>query len=1106
MANIRRETVGYQKFRTQALLSDGLLGVAREGGDLERKVAQGMFTVAGIAGNRADQEAERAGEKAGQADALAGAPGEATITGSAGSGYSTGLPGAPASTERSTNVSDKGLFDEFMNTVKGGGLTNPYALAAVAATGKSESGFSSKNVFGSWSDPSESGAAGTAGGALSWRAERLAKLRAFGKSGNQNPDIVTQAKFFLQEDPKLIERLNAARSPEEAQRLMNNAWQFAGYDRPGGEAARRINLANTFVSQFAGSETDPVQTASVAAPSADTGSPPLMMVGENIKGLVAPGNIDLAARPVVKNSDGTISTVRSMSFEDKDGKETLIPTVSPDGKILSNDDAIKLYRETGQHLGKFDSPDDATAYAKSLHTQQEKMYAKNAPVPSAASVAAPGVVETVEPVEIKPGKRGTFKPTDRNTVFGRAYDATGTRTYLQMLDSTMRTEISNVYEAAKNDPVELKKKLDALKVMHLDAQEGHVFDEIRPEYEVAFSRLTAPLLQQANRDASQRVELQNKADFLSRTTELETDIQRRTAAITPDNPMAAGDLTSAQDALDDHYDSAVAHGILDPVSAQKAKETSRRNTALSFYERQAENLPADKIATLREAMRSDFAAGELDGVDGDGWALLDTKLNALERSKRVEDRQAEGELTKRGNQFAARLASGFEVDPAELSKFMLDGNTAPGGAQIVNETLTKIDLARGLKDMTVDEGEKRVQDLQAKLGDNPSDEAVRVYGYAREILDTKKKLIDADPVVYVQNTDPKVRAAWEAVSAGGDPQAFSNALDITARAQEKLGIKSPKLLPKSVATTAVTQFKDATLPEDKRISAVTNIMFATSDSEQRKQIFDQLVTGGLDGFSEGAFDALDRGEPEAARRLFQAVMLDPTALPGKLPATPAKIDEAIQDRIMGTGSIGDVYYGLTGGAADNYLSAERDSKLITRAVQLRLKNGEDLNTAVDGVSRDLFGDVVAVSGNRNVNAQLLLPRDQDAKVVLDGLATLKPQVGEALKSSMAVPADMKISAGGRVLHDRVTANRREDILDQGFFRSAGDDFVFINPFTGSAIGGADGKPLTFKLDAVVNAGAKSRSEKAKEQTPQDLERQLLEDRAASFGTMGGARR
>jgi len=103
-----------------------------------------------------------------------------------------------------------------------------------------------------------------------------------------------------------------------------------------------------------------------------TALPSQYIVGTTPPGMLTQGNVDVANRPIVKNPDGSVSTVRSLSFNDN-GREILIPTVTDEGgepRVLSDDEAVEAYRKSGKHLGMFDTPENATAYAELVHQHQ----------------------------------------------------------------------------------------------------------------------------------------------------------------------------------------------------------------------------------------------------------------------------------------------------------------------------------------------------------------------------------------------------------------------------------------------------------------------------------------------------------------------------------------------------------------------------------------------------------------------------------------------------------------------------------------------------------------------------------------------------------------
>ena len=84
-------------------------------------------------------------------------------------------------------------------------------------------------------------------------------------------------------------------------------------------------------------------------------------------GPITPGNIDLKNRPVVKNEDGTSSTVLTTTIGEN-GKTILLPLIV-NGKKVDVKTATDHYHKTGEHMGIFKTEEDAEAYDQGLHNE-----------------------------------------------------------------------------------------------------------------------------------------------------------------------------------------------------------------------------------------------------------------------------------------------------------------------------------------------------------------------------------------------------------------------------------------------------------------------------------------------------------------------------------------------------------------------------------------------------------------------------------------------------------------------------------------------------------------------------------------------------------------
>lgn len=165
----------------------------------------------------------------------------------------------------------------------------------------------------------------------------------------ENDDLKEIARGLVMSEPLMVLGTLAAKGGQHIQDAYDTLKQHLS--TLGGQVEQKAKDVTTAVS-------------GAASKVADAIVPKLK--AEGVDPLV-PGNIDLFKQPEVKNPDGTTSTVDSRSYN-FGGREYLLPSVTPDGRHLRSDgEIISEFRKTGRHLGIFDTPENATTYAKQLH-------------------------------------------------------------------------------------------------------------------------------------------------------------------------------------------------------------------------------------------------------------------------------------------------------------------------------------------------------------------------------------------------------------------------------------------------------------------------------------------------------------------------------------------------------------------------------------------------------------------------------------------------------------------------------------------------------------------------------------------------------------------
>jgi soluble lytic murein transglycosylase-like protein len=400
-------------------------------------------------------------------------------------------------------------------------------------------------------------------------------------------------------------------------------------------------------------------------------------------------------------------------------------------------------------------------------------------------------------------------------------------------------------------------------------------------------------------------------------------------------------------------------------------------------------------------------------------------------------------------------------------------------------------VAQRVFDLTQDAGRLPDQALQARLealkpqGGEGAAVQQRVYdGVAARIKSVQEER-SKDPALAAIRNFPEVEQAWASFSPE-DPATAREAIRATITAQLVTGVPGDKVqpLPAQQASMVADVVRDETQPLDARINTVVATVLLTTDPTQQEQIIRQMVRAGLTPKIANVVDAWKRNDTGAARRLFQAAMLDPSKAP-KLGANDNSLSAAVEEAILGADTIGQAFYGLDLGDPRAADVAASDLDLAKSSARIAMASGMDQDAAVTQAVSDIFGPVDVVNDALPSGGLVhgLVDTGTDKGVLLRGFDRAQGKMVDVLQGYLArayggLPANA--SPEMTAIYKAAHVNEMNRVLADGIWRNNGAGWSFYDPARQAFVSDDTGKPISFTTEDILKLGAGAPAKKVPE--------------------------